>query len=341
MHRFCAAEKFIQEIFWRTYFKGWLEQRPQVWHNYRTEVVRLTDQLDKDASLFARYDEAVAGKTGINCFDAWARELIETGYLHNHARMWFASIWIFTFELPWQLGADFFLRHLLDGDAASNTLSWRWVAGLHTKGKTYLARAENIARYTNGRFDPKGQLAKTAAALTEKELGGAVPLSPPDAVPADMPYALLITEEDAAAETLDLPPSPTAVIGMTASVTRSPLPIGEGARRFTQGAISDALVRASLRFQVAPEQRDGDDWGALLVNWAHRHQVKSFITAYAPVGPIAERLTAAKPVLADADVRLIRISRPYDRVAWPHATRGFFGLKSKIPEILSTLGIAH
>jgi deoxyribodipyrimidine photo-lyase len=65
------------------------------------------------------------------------QELVETGYLHNHARMWFASIWIFTLRLPWELGADFFLRHLLDGDAASNTLSWRWVAGLHTKGKHY------------------------------------------------------------------------------------------------------------------------------------------------------------------------------------------------------------
>ncbi len=68
-----------------------------------------------------------------------------TGYLHNHARMWFASIWIFTLRLPWELGADFFLRHLLDGDPASNTLSWRWVGGMQTMGKTYLARADNIA----------------------------------------------------------------------------------------------------------------------------------------------------------------------------------------------------
>ena len=50
--------------------------------------------------------------------------------MHNHVRMWFASIWIFTLNLPWQLGADFFMQHLLDGDPASNTLSWRWVAGI-------------------------------------------------------------------------------------------------------------------------------------------------------------------------------------------------------------------
>ena len=96
------------------------------------------------------------GATGIDCFDAWARELVATGYLHNHARMWFASIWIFTLRLPWELGADFFLRHLIDGDPASNTLSWRWVAGLQTAGKTYLATAENIARFTGGRFAPQG-----------------------------------------------------------------------------------------------------------------------------------------------------------------------------------------
>jgi deoxyribodipyrimidine photo-lyase len=80
-------------------------------------------------------------------FDDWAQELVATGYLHNHARMWFASIWIFTLRLPWELGADFFLRHLIDGDPASNTLSWRWVGGLHTPGKTYLATADNIAEH--------------------------------------------------------------------------------------------------------------------------------------------------------------------------------------------------
>ena len=102
----------------------------------------------------AGYRAAIDGETGIECFDAWSAELCETGYLHNHARMWFASIWIFTLKLPWRLGADFFYRHLLDGDAASNTLSWRWVAGLHTRGKPYAARADNIATYSGGRFTP-------------------------------------------------------------------------------------------------------------------------------------------------------------------------------------------
>jgi len=66
--------------------------------------------------------------------------------------MWFASIWIFTLRLPWQLGAAFFMEHLYDGDPASNTLSWRWVAGIQTKGKHYLARSANISKFTNQRF---------------------------------------------------------------------------------------------------------------------------------------------------------------------------------------------
>ena len=66
--------------------------------------------------------------------------------------MWFASIWIFTLELPWQLGAEFFMKHLYDGDAASNTLGWRWVAGIQTQGKHYLASEWNIKKFTNNRF---------------------------------------------------------------------------------------------------------------------------------------------------------------------------------------------
>ena len=155
---FSKIEKFIQEIYWRTYWKGWLELRPEVWDDYA--------RYKENPEIKKNIEEAKNGATGIDCFDAWAKELAETGYLHNHARMWFASIWAYTLQLPWQLGADFFLRHLLDGDAASNTLSWRWVVGLHSVGKTYLARGENIQRFTNGRFAPKG-LAQVAPPLND------------------------------------------------------------------------------------------------------------------------------------------------------------------------------
>ena len=142
---YLKVEKFIQEIFWRTYWKGWLELRPDVWSDYKLSL----DDLDKDD----RYHEAIEGRTNIDCFNDWVHELKSKNYLHNHARMWFASIWIFTLGLPWQLGAQFFLEHLYDGDAASNTLSWKWVAGLQTKGKHYIARPDNIQKFTNGRYN--------------------------------------------------------------------------------------------------------------------------------------------------------------------------------------------
>ncbi|WP_404818261.1 FAD-binding domain-containing protein, partial [Roseobacter sinensis] len=160
-----AAEKFIQEVFWRTYWKGWLELRPGVWDEYRRDLRRQWDDVQTQAGLRDRWEAACTGDTGIACFDGWADELVNTGYLHNHARMWFASIWIFTLELPWELGADFFLRHLLDGDPASNTLGWRWVAGIQTVGKTYLARPDNIAKYTEGRFGVPGRLAGYGGAI--------------------------------------------------------------------------------------------------------------------------------------------------------------------------------
>ena len=137
------ADKFIQEVFWRIYWKGWLEHRPNVWTDF---INSNPNFLEKD------YKKAIDGETGIECFDYWVKELKTENYLHNHTRMWFASIWIFTLNLPWELGARFFMRYLFDGDAASNTLSWRWVAGIQTQGKHYLARESNIRKFTNQRF---------------------------------------------------------------------------------------------------------------------------------------------------------------------------------------------
>ena len=338
--RFSAAEKFIQEVFWRTYFKGWLEHRPQVWHRYRADVAALANRLKEDDGLSGSFEAAVTGNTGIDCFDAWARELVDTGYLHNHARMWFASIWIFTLRLPWQLGADFFYRHLLDGDAASNTLGWRWVAGLHTKGKTYLARPSNIARYTDGRFNPEGRLASTAPALSEPDIGPPVPPQVVSGGHPDESFGLLITEDDCFAESLDLPASPAAVIGLTAAGARSPLTISPQVDSFAHSAIADALTRSAMKFGVEMRQESGDNWVPALVDWASKLDLRVIATAYTPVGPAAERLDAAEPALKDAGLRLMRISRPYDVLTWPHATKGFFALKSKIPALIGKLGLA-
>ena len=135
-------QKFIDEVFWRTYWRGWLETHPWVYSDYKSN----------------KEDVIIPHKTGIECFDHWVEELIDTGYLHNHSRMWFASIWIFTLGFSWQSGAKFFEDNLLDFCPASNTLSWRWVAGIQTIGKPYIARAENVKEFTKDRFYPKNQL---------------------------------------------------------------------------------------------------------------------------------------------------------------------------------------
>ena len=156
---FPVAEKFIHEVVWRTYWKGALHLNLGVWHSYVERASELAS-MAHSASWGPLYEAACEGKTHLSYFNEWIQELTSTGYLHNHVRMWFASIWIFTFRIPWQLGAAFMYRNLLDGDPASNTLSWRWVAGLHTKGKTYLARADNISKYSEERWNPRdGELA--------------------------------------------------------------------------------------------------------------------------------------------------------------------------------------
>ncbi len=146
---FSKNEKFIQEVLWRTYWKGWLELRPNVWTDYLIELKIMREKYKDNKD----YLNAIDGNTNIECFNEWVKELKEFNYLHNHTRMWFASIWIFTLNLPWQLGAEFFMKHLYDGDAASNTLGWRWVAGIQTQGKHYLASEWNIKKFTNNRFN--------------------------------------------------------------------------------------------------------------------------------------------------------------------------------------------
>lgn len=169
-YSYLKIEKFIQEVFWRTYWKGWLELKPQVWQSYKTDLLKLNDQIQSKP-----HQDAINAKTSVECFNDWVVELKDTGYLHNHARMWFVSIWIFTLKLPWQLGADFFLKHLLDGDAASNTLSWRWVAGLHTKGKHYVAASWNINKFSAKKYNNL-KLNENATALFESENFTSIPI---------------------------------------------------------------------------------------------------------------------------------------------------------------------
>src|SRR5210317_1973393 len=336
-HSLAAASKFVQAVFWRTYYKGWLEQRPAVWADYRHSLVRILSELEDRADVRQRYESAVAGNTGIDCFDAWVHELLSTGYLHNHARMWFASIWVFTLELPWQLGADFFYRHLLDGDPASNTLSWRWVSGLHTPGKTYLATAANIAKFTDNRFHPEG-LATHAPAPKMPDVYPLRHLPASQSLEASERFGLFITEEDCFPESILGTDAPAAIMGAVATRMRSPLPLSDFAEKFANGAVSDALERSSRIFAVNGELTDSLDWGDTLLEWAKAHDFKTIATAHAPVGPVAELLAEAADKLAQHGIRLLQLRRPYDSLVWPHARRGFFKLKDQIPTLIERLG---
>jgi deoxyribodipyrimidine photo-lyase len=329
-----SADKYVQEVFWRTYFKGHLETRPQIWQRYRADVERLLPQFASGGAGKA-YAAAIEGRTGIDAFDAWAEELVETGYLHNHARMWFASVWIFTLKLPWQLGADFTLRHFLDGDPASNTLSWRWVGGLHTKGKTYLARRDNIAGYTGGRFSPTG-LAREAPPLDEEPMGPARALPPVEPWPNGR-IGLLLHEDDLHAESLDLPGPIVAVAGATVTAERSPSGVPDSVARFAEGAVADGLERAGRHF-AAPTLRLASLSPVCVADFARAHRLDAVVTPYAPVGPVAEALAAIAGSRSHP-VRLARVRRPFDTVAWPHGTRGFFALKERIPDLVREAGL--
>lgn len=335
-----AVAKFIEEVVWRGYFKGWLELRPQVWARYRDGLVQDIAALERDAALAAALARAETGQTGLPCFDAWSRELVETGYLHNHARMWFASIWIFTLRLPWRLGADFFLRHLLDGDPASNTLGWRWVAGLHTRGKAYRARADNIATFTAGRFTPRAdQLDAGEAGLEATEPEGLPPilgLRPVVAPRPDLPTALLITEEDCCVE--DFPWSSLDVrtaATLTASALRSPRPVAVSVVHFEADALADATARlsgAGLGVPVGSLQAARPE---SLVAWAAAQGITQLVTPYVPRGPLNDWLIDAAPHLAAQGIVLAEWRRAWDEALWPHATAGFFKVKQRIPQLLA------
>ena len=330
-----AADKFVSEVLWRTYFKGWLELHPAAWDRFIAERDAARQAMGRSGGLARAVAAAEEGRTGIAGFDDWARELTTFGYLHNHARMWFASIWIFTLRLPWTLGADFFLRHLVDADPASNTLSWRWVAGLQTPGKTYLATADNIARYTGGRFAPQG-LAREAPAIEEAPLPGLRSLP---ALPAVQPgpALLLLHPEDFGPDSVV--PDGVAVAGVAVTERGTgDWPWGEAARDFVATAAADAATRAGRAFGCAATVTQGLEAADVLAA-AATAGARWVLAAEAPVGPVAEALAALSGPLAAAGLPLVRVRRPWDDALWPLATKGFFPFRQRSRAALEADGM--
>ncbi len=326
-HGAAGAEKFVQEVFWRTYWKGWLEMRPAIHERYRAGLTAATGVMGHDRALARRVERAWEGRSGIDGFDDWARELVDTGYLHNHARMWFASIWIFTLRLPWELGADFFFRHLLDADPASNTLSWRWVAGLQTRGKTYLARRDNIRDHTYGRFEPEG-LSGLAVALEEPALPAPLPLRSLSAPDRCAPTGLLLHGDDVAAIGLETGVDIQALAGLVIDDGRS-----APAQVWTAAALGDGVARAGRALGLTGRCLTAGE----VAEWARQNGLTQIVTPEAAVGPLRDVLTTLDPALSRVGVRLLSVRRPYDALCWPYATKGFFAFKERIPELLGQM----
>jgi deoxyribodipyrimidine photo-lyase len=329
-HGFTGAEKFVQEICWRSYWVGWLQQRPEIWTRWQADVVRMQAMLADDGRWQRRYAQAMAGTTGIDCFDAWVHELIETGWLHNHVRMSFASIWCFTLRLPWQLGAAFFYQHLLDACPASNTLGWRWVVGLQTPGKTYLARADLIRDLSGGRFRVAAPLAREAAPWPADTIPPPIPPVPAMRADPMLRTGLFITTEDCSLDQLALPP--LVALAATPDIGGTPAPLKH---RVAMAMLGDGLTRAASRFGLEPERVDATFGVEAMRAWAARHRLHQIITADAPLGPVKERLDMLAPALAADGVALVRLRRAWDDVAWPRATKGFFPFKAAIPKLLA------
>jgi len=330
-HGLDAAEKFIQEVCWRSYWRGWLEARPTVWHRYRADVERLEQQLAANTGLAKAYADAISGRTGIDCFDFWIGELAETGYLHNHARMSFASIWIFTLRLPWQLGAAHFFRHLLDACPASNTLGWRWVAGLQTAGKTYLASAETIRRTSGGRFTVSAPLATSAIAPPAEPPVHPAALASLRPAHADSRTGLWLHSEDLSPETMAWPVAMRAIAAVDA-IGGDP---ADSKRAHANAALADGLARAKSHWQCPATRIPEDDMESAMQGWAEANRLAQIVTPYAAVGPVADRVAAVGVSLAKVGVSLVQQRRDWDSAAWPHATRGFFQFKSHIPRLLA------
>jgi len=143
-----AGDKLINELGWRDYWQRlWIRLGDGIW---------LDREPLKTGHLPAAYapdlpSDVVAASTGLACIDGFATELMATGWLHNHARMWLAAYVVHWRRVRWQAGARWFLIHLLDGDPASNNLSWQWVASSFSH-KPYIFNRDNLERFSSGRF---------------------------------------------------------------------------------------------------------------------------------------------------------------------------------------------
>lgn len=324
MHSFPVAEKFLQEVCWRSYWKGWLQMRPSIWGDYLRELHDLRDTPEEE-----RARRILHQGSGNPIIDHFLRELRETGYLHNHARMWFAGWWVHQEHLPWQLGAAHFLDHLLDADAASNTLSWRWVAGRQTPGKSYLTRASNLARYLDVEDIPGGN--EALAMFHPQDAPSCSDVKPPSANPARIqsaetepvdfstPVLLWIHSDDLSVETW-LPESLRVAGIVTGNGMSIPGPRG----KWLAGAENDAAERASRRWCCHVQTAGHGDLTETLIEMAGTLGVNKVVSAFVPTGPLGDQRGRIESMVAASGIAWHEIHRDWDLRVWPFARAGFF-----------------
>ena len=313
-YSFSINEKFIQEVLWRVYWKGWLELRPNVWLDYLTELRKIKSEFLNNRN----YLNAIEGKTDIDCFNQWVMELKENNYLHNHTRMWFASIWIFTLDLPWQLGSEFFMQHLYDGDAASNTLGWRWVAGVQTKGKHYLASEWNIKKFTNDRFDNIKLNVNASPKVSEKTY----PIIKQDFFnPENIENkSLLIFENNLSFETTDFQNNKFNKIYIISNKNENrSIKVSEKVIKFKSLLIDDQMHRLKNKFIDC----EVIDIGEI------KNINESIIALYPTVGENMDYINSN-------NLKLDFLYRKLDQYSWQYCNKGFFNFKNYIPKIIAT-----
>ena len=310
---FSKNEKFIQEVLWRTYWKGWLELRPNVWTDYLTELNQIKSEFQNNKN----YLSAINGKTNIDCFNEWVKELKENNYLHNHTRMWFASIWIFTLELPWQLGAEFFMQHLYDGDAASNTLGWRWVAGIQTQGKHYLASEWNIRKFTNNRFQNFKLNENAPPKVSEKsyQIVKQNFTNPQNFEEKN----LLIFENNLSFEITDFKDKNFKKIYLVSNKNDN-----------RSIKLSEKLLKFKSQLTEDQEQRLKDQSiDCQIIDISEITNIENCCGLYPTVGENLDFLNSN-------NLKIDFLYRNLDQLAWQYCNKGFFNFKNYIPRIISS-----
>ena len=311
---FSRNEKFIQEVLWRTYWKGWLELRPVVWTDYINELKKIREELKDNTN----YKNAIEGNTNIECFNEWVKELKENNYLHNHARMWFASIWIFTLDLPWQLGAEFFIKHLFDGDAAANTLGWRWVAGIQTQGKNYLASEWNIKKFTNNRFS-NIKLNENAPPITNNKTYAASKLEFKN--PQNLEEKnLLIFENNLSFEISDFKDQKFKKVFLISNKNENrTIMVSEKVVKFKSKLIEDKKKRLEEK-----------SINCEIVDLSEIQNINE--TSYGLYPTVGENLD----YINTNNLKIEFLYRKLDQFSWQYCNKGFFNFKNYIPKIITT-----